>query len=110
MTANEITATLLIEIPKRFPRIKLWRNNRIDTMAVGRGGNMRRVSAGIDGQGDVCGLIGPEGRMIQLEIKAGKDRIRPSQMGFRAMIQNMGGIYLEIRSVEQGLADLEKLL
>lgn len=58
LTAKQITAEVLIGIPKRFPFIRAWRNNRIDAMAPGRNGTMRRISAGIDGQGDICGIIG----------------------------------------------------
>lgn len=70
---------------------------------------MRRVSAGIDGQGDICGLIGPGGRMLQVEIKAGKDRMRPSQYAFAAMIRRHGGLYIEARSVEDVIKELDTL-
>lgn len=106
-TANQITADLLIEIPKRFPDVRIWRNNRIEAMAVGRGGKKRKVSAGIDGQGDLSGIVGPGGRRIEIEVKAGKDRMRPSQNSFAAMITGAGGIYIVAKDVAECLAEME---
>ena len=109
-TANQITAALLVEIPKRFPQVRVWRSNRIDAMAVGRGGALRRVSAGIDGQGDLSGIAGPSGRRVEIEVKAGRDKMRPSQHSFKAMIVGAGGIYVVARDVEGGLKELSGLL
>lgn len=96
-TANQITAELLIRIPKELPNVKIWRSNRIDAMAVGTGGKLRRVSAGINGQGDLTG-IAPNGKRIELEVKAdyanGSDRLSPAQEAFCAMILGANGIYL----------------
>lgn len=112
MTANEITAALLIEIPKKYGNVRVWRNNRIEANVVGRGGNMRHVSAGIDGQGDISGIAritdgGTFGVKIEIEVKAGRDRMRDTQLAFKKMIQDYGGIYIECRDVAQALLDLE---
>lgn len=56
--ANEITAALLIRIPEDFPQLRVWRNNRIKAMVIGRGGRMRMVNAGVNGQGDISGIAG----------------------------------------------------
>jgi hypothetical protein len=109
MGANQITADLLIEIPRRFPNITVWRSNRVDAMAVGRGGKMRRVSAGIDGQGDITG-IGPQGRRLEIEVKSGRDKMRLSQHAFRAMILGAGGVYIVARDVETTLAELSAII
>jgi hypothetical protein len=105
-SANPLTAALLIEIPKRFPETRVWRNNRIDVMATGRGGNMRRVQAGIDGQGDLSGIIGPTGTRLEIEVKAGNDRQSDKQRAFQAMIERAGGVYLIARDLEQCIRDL----
>ena len=110
--ANAITASLLIEIPKQFPFIRVWRSNRVKAMAIGRGGKPRLIDAGVDGQGDISGIIGGagSGRRIELEIKAGRDRLSEAQKNFRAMILTHGGVYIEARSVEDGLACLRRNL
>jgi hypothetical protein len=106
--ANILTAELLIEIQKRFPNVRVWRSNRIDAMAIGKGGSLRRVQAGIDGQGDITGITGG-GIRLEIEVKVGKDRLRDSQKAFKKMILDHGGIYIEARSVEQCLEELGRL-
>jgi VRR-NUC domain len=103
MTANQLTAALLIEIPKCFPQIRVWRSNRIDAMAVGRGGKVRRVKAGVDGQADIMGIIGPSGKMLQIEVKVGKDKLSKQQRAFCKMIVDHGGIYLVAPNVSTAL-------
>lgn len=101
--ANSITADLLIKIPEQFPQIRLWRSNRVKAKAIGKGGKPRFIDAGIDGQADLSGIIGPTGRRLEVEIKAGDDRMRTSQKEFRDMILERGGVYIEARSAEGGL-------
>lgn len=106
LTANEITAALLIQIPQRFPNIRVWRNNRIDAVVLRRGGSKQKVSAGVDGQADLSGIVGPLGRRLEIEVKACKDRMRDSQKGFARMITDLGGIYIVARDVAECLAAL----
>lgn len=116
MTANELTTALLIEIPERFEGARVWRNNRIDAMAVGSGGKLRRVSAGINGQGDITGILPimvgftKMGIRLEVEVKAGKDRVSESQLGFQGMIIDAGGIYIVARSVEQCIEELGRAI
>lgn len=67
---------------------------------------MRHVSAGIDGQGDLSGLIAPNGRRIEAEIKAdyahGRDRQSIVQQAFQKRIEAMGGVYLLVERVGWG--------
>src|SRR5271169_1773322 len=110
-SANEITAQILLGVSARFKgQIILWRNNRIDAMAVGRGGKLRKVSAGINGQGDICGLMACSGRMIQIEVKAGRDSQSDVQIGFQRMIIGAGGIYIIARDADRCLEELAAYL
>lgn len=68
---------------------------------------MRRVSAGIDGQADISGIVGPSGKRLEIEVKAGKDRMRPTQNAFRHMMATHGGIYIIAHNVDDCLRDLE---
>ncbi len=111
--ANDITARLLIEIPKRFPGARVWRNNRVDVMVPGRGGKPRRVMAGIDGQGDITGIFPRNygfannvGLRLEIEVKTPNDRQSKEQIAFEKMITDACGIYIVARSVEQCLEDL----
>lgn len=110
-SANPLNAALLIEIPRTFPETRLWRNNRVEAKAIGRGGRLRHISAGIDGQGDLSGIhpvmIGSVRVGIRLEVETKTtDRLLETQKAFRDMIVGAGGIYIEARSVEQCIEEL----
>lgn len=104
--ANPLTADLLIEIPKRFPQCRVWRNNRVEATVTGRNGKPRHISAGIDGQADICGIAGPRGLMLQIEVKVGKDQQSDTQAGFQDMVEQRGGVYIIARELEETLATL----
>jgi hypothetical protein len=118
-TANQITSGLLIEIPKRFGgAVVMWRNNRIKAKAIGRGGALRMVSAGVDGQADLSGIAHVRysglkkiaGVRVEIEVKGPRDRQSPQQRNFQQMIESHGGIYLLARDAESALAELETRL
>ena len=108
--ANEITANLLVEIPQQFPQVRIWRNNRVKAMALGRGGKPRLVSAGINGQADLSGIIGPVGRRCEIEVKAGKDTLSREQIQFGHMIRSLGGVYIIARDVQAALKSLQEVI
>lgn len=105
--ANRLTAELLIEIPKRFPGVRVWRANRIDAVAHNRDGSTRRIKAGIDGQADLSGIIGPDGRRLEIEIKVGKDRQSLKQRAFDQMIISLGGLYIIASTADECYGILE---
>lgn len=84
----------------------MWRNNRFVGKAVGAGGKIRHVSAGINGQGDLSGMLAPTGRRIEVEIKAeyerGRDRQSIVQQAFQKKVEAMGGIYLVVERIGWG--------
>jgi len=102
MTANALTTAILAGITERGLGV-CWRKNRIDAMAAGRGGNMRRVSAGINGQADITGIL-PDGRRIEIEVKIGRDKQSPEQISFQRMIEKNNGVYIVARDLEECLA------
>jgi hypothetical protein len=109
--ANDITAKLLERIPQEFPTtVRVWRNNRIKAIAIRRGGKKRLVNAGVNGQADISGIVAPSGRRLEIEVKAGKDRLSLDQINFGNMIRQLGGIYLVVRDLDSGLASLRAAL
>jgi hypothetical protein len=104
MTAREITSKLLIEIPKRFPA----RVRRRNVGAAVAGDRFIRFST--PGEADITGIAGPHGTCIEIEVKAGSDRLSPEQLSFLAMIERHGGIALVARDVEGTLAALAAAL
>ena len=101
-------------LPFRYAQaaVKLIRQGRYEE-AIGQ--LMHPMTNGLEGGPDVSGIVGhcpgasvPPGVSIGWEIKAGTDRQRESQINCQRAIQRHGGIYILVRSVEQGLADTEK--
>ncbi len=128
MGANAITSGLLIEIPKRLPGSRSWRRNvgvgiGMDAVKKALGAIMRNdlagaaavlrsrpVNFGTVGEGDIDGILAPEGIRLCIEVKAGADKTSKQQENFGAMITRAGGIFIVARSVEQGMRDLEAAL
>ena len=116
MTANYLTRDFLIEAAKRFPDAFMWRNNRLSGWVIKPGKKKTWIDAGIDGQGDIRATVPVTvnghkiGVSFEIEIKTGKDRQRLTQKTFAAAHGRAGGVYLIVRDVEQGLADLARAI
>lgn len=95
LTANEITARLLLEINKEFP-VRVRRRNVGAAVTAGR-----LVKFGHPGEADITGIAKPGGVCIEIEVKAARDRLRPEQASFLRMIRDHGGIALVARNVEE---------
>lgn len=112
MSANDITKDILLALPKHFLLSWHWRNNRVEAKAIGKGGRKRHLSAGIDGQGDISGLIGIKyagkifGVRTEIEVKTTDQQSR-KQRAFQLALEKVGGIYVLTRSVEDALGKLD---
>ncbi len=122
MSANELTANIILAVAAEFPDTVVWRSN------VGRGispgivqkcltllrqgriaeaiGILRwppSITFGVPGQADISGILAPSGRRLEIEVKAGRDRLSEQQKKFAAMIRRAGGVYIEARSAEDAV-------
>lgn len=70
----------------------------------------RFVRGGIPGGHDVFAWLPPLGRFLGIEIKTGKDRMRPEQEGFHKNIERMGGLSLIVHSREDFLEKICPIL
>ncbi|MDE2103410.1 MAG: VRR-NUC domain-containing protein [Patescibacteria group bacterium] len=102
MTAKEITAGLLCAIPKHFPA-RVWRRN-VGAAVAGD----RFIRFSLPGEADITGIIEP-GIRLEIEVKAGKDRLTPEQVSFLAMVEKHGGIALVAHDVDTAIAELRKI-
>ena len=102
MTANALTAEILAGISERHLGVA-WRSNVVRAMAIGRSGKPRMISAGIEGQGDITGIL-IDGRRCEIEIKVGRDQQSDKQKAFQRMIEKHGGVYVVARDKEECLA------
>jgi hypothetical protein len=76
-----------------------WRANA-GVVKLGR----RLIRLGPAGMPDVLAVLRPGGRLLGIECKAPRGRLRPSQVAFRDNLLAAGGLYLVIRSLDE-LAD-----
>lgn len=132
--ANAITASLLIEIPKRHEGWRVWRQNSgagigmstvKKAVALLRSGQTqaaiklllsRPIKWGIQGCADISGIapltiIGhdrPFGIRIEIEVKADGDKSSEEQINFGKMIESAGGIYIVCHDVNSALHELGK--
>lgn len=122
--ANDITSKLLIEIPKRYRNVRVWRQNTgggIGMSTVKQAVSLlqrnrvsdaitlllsRPMKWGIAGCGDISGVIGPSGRRLEIEIKTPNDRQSKEQQAFELLMQSHGAVYLLGHDVEQCLREL----
>jgi len=82
MTANEVTKKIKDYLNQQ-PKTLVWRN----TTAPVRG----RKYTGRKGVGDLIGIS--DGVHIEIEVKVGKDIMRPEQYEHRGAVLRCGGVY-----------------
>lgn len=75
-----------------------WRNSSGGMYTGTADGRGRYVRFGQPGVSDLCALV--NGRFFAIEIKAGKDTLRPAQVRFLEQIEAAGGVAVVARSVE----------
>lgn len=84
-------------------RIRLWtRNVGFDYM--------RKIKFGVEGEADLQGIIAPTGRMLGIECKTGTGRLSAAQKRWRDMLIKFGGLYIEARSIDQVLDEINRAL
>lgn len=65
------------------------------------GGGFR--SAAKTGLPDIVAILPPEGKHVGIEVKTGRDRLRPEQIGTLKNIKDMGGVALVVKSYDDFL-------
>lgn len=126
-SANDLTAHLLVELPKAFRGLRCWRQSvggaypiqsiralrshleRGDAAAALEALNRTRpiIMGGIPGLADIGGLM-PDGRALGVEVKWGNDKPSDEQLTCQRVFEAAGAVYIIARSVDQCLADLKK--
>jgi len=75
--------------------LRLWRAN-VGAARIGT----RTIRFGIPGQADLTGIL-PDGRRLEIEVKAPAGRQTAQQRSFQNMIERFHGVYILARSVEE---------
>lgn len=124
MTANDLTRELLTAIPVRFPGSRVWRRNTglgypsavihqaVALLRLGRAldavallNSARPVCFGQPGEPDIDGFIPILGMGVRLgvEVKAGRDRQRETQLVCERVYGAGGCIYILAHSVDEAI-------
>ena len=109
---NELTQQILEHLYS--VGIFAWRQNVLPIPVVRSGILTGFRPGGKSGLPVIMGVLFPVGRVLCVEIKTGKDRLRPEQIGFHANVRRMGGVVLVVKTwddyMEQILPVLEEIL
>ena len=133
--ANNLTKLIELAISKEFPDVRLWRVNtgvwapwelvrqalalltaRKYDSAASILKRCRPIRSGINGQADLTGFASVViagrrvGIRLEIEVKTGNDKLGEDQIRFRNVVQSLGVIYIEARSVEQCVRELRERL
>lgn len=125
-SANDLTAILLVEMPKAIKGLRAWR------MSVGgaypiqgiqpvkaalKAGNARLALEllertrprmfGAVGLPDIDGIM-PDGRRLGVEVKWGKDRQSDEQKICQKVYEDRGAVYIIAHDVDGCLAELKR--
>jgi hypothetical protein len=96
MSETELVSSILQALALE-PGVVVWRNN---TGQARLHGSHVKFGLGI-GSADIIGLVRPTGRFIALECKTEKGRASFAQFAWRNVVEENGGIYGLVRSVEE---------
>lgn len=106
MTESQIQDAIRLELGRRPDLVVVWRNN-IGNVEARTG---YRISFGVGGPGgaDLLG-IDYRGRFVAIEVKTPTGRVSPEQRKFGELVEQRGGVYLVMRSVDDARAFLASL-
>jgi hypothetical protein len=93
-TTNETTREILKHLYSLG--VFAWRQNTLPIPLPG-GGFRPAAKTGLP---DVIAILPPRGRFCAIEVKTGRDRLRPEQEGFLANVEHMGGLTMVVKDFE----------
>ena len=94
MTEHEIQNAIL-ELLDKDEMYLVWRQNA-GAVKVGR----HYVRLGPKGAADISGIIRPDGRRLEIEVKRPGKKATPDQLKFGDQILKRGGIYIVTDSIQ----------
>ena len=90
--------TRLVKACKQFIQMHqgLCMTNTVSLIKKSDGG---RIKTGEPGWADIIACL-PGGRFLAVECKTGTGKLTKKQEQFRVMVENVGGLYVEARSID----------
>jgi len=105
-TSNETTVLILDFLLQKH--ILAWRHNTLPVPIVREGIHIGYRPAVKVGLPDIMGIIPPSGRFLGIEIKTGKDRLRPEQKAFLLQAIACGGLCFVVKDYEDFVKKFDK--
>lgn len=103
---SDLTNAIILAVQESYPNARLWRMNN-GAFKAPSGAWVRVVPKTISPP-DIDGWISLNGVAVRLgiEVKRGRDYMKPGQKVYKRELIAAGGIYIVARSVDQALAEL----
>jgi len=80
-----------------MPGLRLWKQP-VGVGVAPSGTHVNRY--GIKGMADISGILAPNGRRVEIEVKTGTGRCSGEQRAWATMVAHHGGLYVEARRIE----------
>ena len=124
-SANDLTAALILAIPKEIKGARVWRVNvggaypiqaiQAVKNALIRGDartalellNRARplIWGGLPGMPDICGIL-PDGRWLGIEVKWGRDQQSEDQKVCQRVFEQRGAVYVIARDLDAAVREV----
>jgi len=104
-TTNELTQNILETLFTYG--IFAWRQNTTGVVNPKTASYRSAPKVGIP---DILAIMPPDGRLLCVEVKTGKDRLRPEQTGFLATASAKGAYCIVAKDIDQFKQDLFDIL
>jgi hypothetical protein len=98
MNTNQLTRAIIRYFELRGDLV--WRNNTGAFPIQDATHRRRFFRAGAKGSGDIFVVLAPRGEFLSVEVKAGRDRVRESQIEWIHKVERAGGLTLIARSLD----------
>ena len=104
-TTNKVTNEIIEFLLRN--KIFAWRSNSTGVFDTNRGIYRPSPKTGVP---DIIAILPPDGTFLGIEIKTGKDRLRPAQEAFHATVRQMGGYVVTASCLDQFQGHLKMVM
>lgn len=102
LSSNQLTSKILKFLFSRG--VFAWRQNTQGTFDTRRGVYRPAPKTGVP---DICAILPPDGQFLGIEIKIGRDKLRPEQIGFQKSLHHVGSRYIVARDYDKFIEEFE---
>src|SRR6185436_6043614 len=107
MTQTNETTTLILDF-LLHRKILAWRQNVLPIPITRQGQLVGYRPGSKAGLPDILAILPPSGRTLLIEVKTGKDQLRPVQIAFLEQSRSCGAMVLMVKDYDDLLAQFKK--